>query len=775
MEQRNFFSWHYLAANKFLWQVWRNFIEFGLHIFSVKLILKTLFTPWRRVEVKKQGAGFSLSEWFENFTFNLISRAVGFFVRLIFIFGGLLFTLSFFFIGAVLILVWQLLLPVSWVIFFAQLLYKSTAKAGKISPKAKRFVWERLAIKTEAELKTVSPQDLQAVMVWYQKIQTDEDKKKRWWEKENLLKTPALGNNLSFGYTNELDKYCQDLSLPPSFYHQLIGREKEIKQIQAVLNRAAQGNILLIGEPGVGKHTILLGFAKAIQEQRVDPQLFYKRVLKVDMNLLFGQEAALTSAKAHFSQVLAEAESAGNIILVIDQIERYVNREVGMDLTDVIGPAVLSSRIQIIGVTTPTNYERYIVPNEAMAKYFETVEVSSATKEEALDILERILPNLEKGKKTVITYPALKEIVDQSDKLITNIPFPEKAIDLTDQLISEANSAGRKLILKLDVDNLISQKVKVPVGTLSKKEAQKLKDLPAILHKRVVDQEEAINSLASAMQRSRLQISEAEKPIGTFLFLGPTGVGKTETAKALAEAYFGSDKEVIRFDMSEYQGETALITLIGASTTDKPGLLVKEAREKPFGVLLLDEFEKANKDILNLFLTVFDEGYLKDPNGKAISFKNMIIICTSNAAAEFIREKNNLKPPPVQDKLKTEVIEYILQRGIFSPEMVNRFDAVTVYKPLELVHVTKIAQMMMERLNTRLQTKGITLEVDASVYTLLVNQGYSFQFGARPMKRLIADKIESLIAKAMLENKITKGNKIKLTVDPNGKEFRIDK
>lgn len=750
-------------------------MEFGLHLFSVKLLIKTLFSPWRRVQVNKKNPGFSLTDYFERLTFNVISRTVGFSVRSIIIFWGLIFTLGLFCAGLVVFLIWQILLPFTWIVYLSQPSRPAINSATGLSSEGKKFVFKRLVIEKEEDSVKIPAVDFQAVREWYAKLKTIQDKNKRFWEKENLFKAPSFGSSMAFGYTNELDKYCQDLSQPTPFYHQLVGREKEVKQIQSVLNRSAQGNIMLIGEAGVGKHTILLGFARAIKEQRVDPSLFYNRVLKLDMNMLFGQSAALIPAKAKFGELLQEAETAGNIILVIDQIERYINSSIGLDLTDVFVPAALSSKINLIGITTPSNYERFVFPNEHLAKYFAEVEVKPATKVEALDIIEKILPDLEKGKKVYITYLALKEIIDQSDQLISNIPFPEKAIDLIDEILNENWPENKKYILVKDIDDLISQKVKIPIGVLNKKETEKLKNLPQIIHQRVINQEEAIGALTSSMQRARLQVSESGRPIGAFLFLGPTGVGKTETAKALAQAYFGSENEIIRFDMSEYQDSQAITTFVGSSLTDKPGLLVKEARAKPFGVLLLDEFEKANREVLNLFLTVFDEGYLKDPNGKTVSFKNMIIICTSNAGAEFIRQKTSLKPPPTQSQLQTVVIEHVLQSNIFSPEMINRFDAVIVFAPLSPLHTTQVAQLLINKLALRLKDKSIILTVDNAVYPVLVAQGYNVQFGARPMKRLIADKVETLIAKAILEDKILKGNTIKLVVDENGKDFRITK
>lgn len=703
--------------------------------------------------MKKETSGFSLENFFQRLTFNLISRIIGFFARSILITWGLLFALFFFVLGLPVFFIWQFLPPLSWFLFL-QTRKDSPLELKDCPLRAKKFAYQRLGVKSEEELRKIQPEDIKAVLKWYLEIKTIKLKKLCLWEKENLFRLPSLGSDLAFGYTPELDKYCQNLSFPPSFAHQLVGRKKEIREIEAVLSRSAQTNVLLVGEPGVGRHTIILGLAKAIREKRVGPSLFFKRVLLLDMNLILGKSGLTAQSKATFSLLLKRAEAAGNLILVISQIEKYVSGEIGVDLTAAFAQIVRSAKVQIIGITTPEHFEKFIFPNEQFLKYFEKVEALAPGKEEALHILQRILPGFEKRKKVITTYQALKEIIDQSAKFITHIPFPEKAIDLLDQLIAEAHSSGRPVITQRDVDELISQKVKVPIGSLSRQETEKLKNLDSILHRRIVNQNQAVNALVKAMQRTRVGITEEKKPMGAFLFLGPTGVGKTETAKALAEAYFGDEKQMVRFDMSQ---------------PFNLDLFVKEARERPYAVCLLDEFEKASIDTVHLFLTVFDEGYLKDKEGKIVSFKNMVIICTSNAGSEFIRERVRAGVTP------SEIIEHVLKQGIFSPELINRFDGVIVYRPLEKAHISQIAKMMIKRLALRLEKKGIVLDIDPLVYDLIAQKGHSAEFGARPMKRLIADKIESLIAEKILHQEIRKTDKIKLTLDSKTKEFKIEK
>ncbi len=743
----DFLYWHYITGAEEVLRAWFNFVEFGLYLFSVPLLLRTLFSPWRRIEIQASEMG-GLEGYFNRLSFNLISRLIGFSVRSVLIFFGLVFSAFFLILGAPIFIIWFFLPFFTWPFYFQQK-RQGTHPEKLLKGEAKKFVFQRLGIQSKEELKKINPQDVQAVLDWYLVNKKELNKRKKFWSKENLFKLRAFGTDLAFGFTLELDKCSENLAFPPSFSHQLVGREKEVKQIEAILSRSYQTNLLLVGEPGVGKHTILLELAKAIQEKRVNPKLFYKNVLLMNMNLILAESTSVDQGRARFEQLLKEAEKAGNVILVINQIENYLD-----NLMPAIVSIVESRHLQMIGVTTPEYFAQKIFPNEEFLKYFEKLEVIAPSKKEALFILEQVLPDFERGKKVIVLYEALKEIIDQSDALITHIPFPEKAIDLLDQLISQAYSEKKPVVTKQDVDRLISLKTKVPVGSLSQNETTKLKNLELVISRRVVNQKTGVTALVKAMRRARVGISETEKPMGSFLFLGPTGVGKTETAKALAQAFFGSDKRILRFDMSQ------------PFSLD---LFIRQAREHPFSVLLLDEFEKAKTEIHHLFLTVFDEGYIKDQEGKEVSFKNMIIICTSNAAAEFIRGqvKKGLK--------EQEVIEYVLRNNIFTPELVNRFDGVIVFKPLDLEQVKMIAQLQVAKLASRLLKKKIKLTaVDAQVYSRLAEEGFNPEFGARPLQRLIADKIETLIAEEILDKKLSKGDTVKLSVNSN-KEFKIEK
>lgn len=758
----NFLFWHYIKGTGEVLKAVFNFTAFSFHLFSVNLLLQTLFSPWRRIEIRSDKKGFSISEFFHDFSFNLISRIIGLTVRLLLIFWSLVLALTLFLLSFIFLFFWPFLSPLTLFIFFW---WKSGEikdpekvaddKLIKLLRKgAKKFVFKRLGIKKISELKDFKTEDLREVLHWYYILRKKKLKKLKFWSRENLFHLPSLGSELAFGYTPNLDNYSQDLSFPPPFAHQLVGREREIKQIEAVLLRSSQNNVLLVGEPGVGKQAILLGFAKAIKEKKTNPGLFYKRVLLLDMSLIIGQAGLSAQAKATFNLLLQEAQQAGNVILVINHIERYLSNEIGIDLTEVISRLVRYSKIQLIATTTPEFYEKYIFSNEEFVKYFEKIEVEPPDKKEALKILQSIALDFEKNKKVIASYQALKEIIEQSEKLITHIPFPEKAIDLLDQLIVQAEENKISFIDVKEVDLLISEKVKIPVGSISQQEKTKLLNLEKILSQRLVNQRKAIEVLVKAMQRVRMGVGESNKPIGAFLFLGPTGVGKTETAKALAFAYFGSEKEMIRFDLTQdFDWQ----------------LLVRAVREKPYGVLLLDEFEKASQETMNLFLPVFDEGYLKDKEGKEVSFKNLIIICTSNAGAEFIRERVN------KGLTLTNVIEEVMKKGFFTPELINRFDAVVIFQPLTEEEIKEICRHQLEKVIKNMAEKDVILTIDSLVYDYLVKTGYQPEFGARPLKRLISDKIESLLAEKILKEEIKKGDKIKITLDSSRQSFTMEK
>ena len=353
----------------------------------------------------------------------------------------------------------------------------------------------------------------------------------------------------------------------------------------------------------------------------------------------------------------------------------------------------------------------------------------------------------------------MKKTIEDADRYITTTPFPGKAIELLDETAVYLTTIKHKSVMRwTDVDELLASKLEMPIGALQKGEQEKLANLETFLHKRVIDQEEAIRAVSSALRRARLNVSSTNKPIGSFLFLGPTGVGKTETAKALAQVYFGKEEAMLRFDMSQYQKEEGLERLIGSMKLGTPGELTVKLTDRPFSLLLLDEIEKADKGVLNLFLTLFDEGYIADQTGKKVSAKNTIIIATSNAAAEYLRESIN--KGITGNNLQNGVINYVQEQHIYSPEFLNRFDAVIVFTPLSEGHLREVAKIMLNNLNKRLAPREISIAITPTLIKKLALLGFDPAFGARAMKRVITEKIEDEVAKRLLDGSAKKGEQI---------------
>lgn len=746
----DYLFWHYTIAVKKILKIWLDYLAFLYHYFSVDPLSSTLFHPWKREYLTKTRLGFSFDEWLTRLSFNVFSRIIGGCVRLTTILIWLLVELLTILAAIFFVPLWLFIPFLSFPIYWRSL---PQTKKTKAQQAYQQFLSKR----------ALDEEDVTAVTAWFERSWKTAQKQARFWSLENLLKTPGIGQDWAYGFTPNLDKYAKDLTSPRPYSHHLIGRKKEIDQIEQVLSRATQNNVLLVGEPGVGKETIILGLAKKVREGTVFSPLKRKRVLELNMTALLGETKTEHQAQDKLARILKEDALAGNIILVIFDFDKYIaSAEERINLTSAFLPYLSSSYIQIIAVTTPFAFQKYIFKNPEILKLFEEVDVSQPTKKEALVILEEILPQFEKRTGTIVSFKALTRIIEKSDKLITHIPFPEKAIDLLDEITIYCQRKNVVLILPKHVDQLLTQKTKIPVGEITDQEKDKLNHLGATIHQKVIDQEQAVTSLVKAMKRARLEISEKGRPIGSFLFLGPTGVGKTQTAKTLAWAWFGKEEKMIRIDFSEFQTKEDLSRLIGDFKTGSPGVLDQKIRENPFSLLLLDEIEKAHPKILNLFLQVLDEGFFTDAFGKRVSCENLIIIATSNAGAEFIREK--VKAGIGGETLTTELINYIQKKHIFSPEFLNRFDGLIVFKPLTRENLEGVAHLLLDNLNQRLSKKKISIKITPELIKKIVELGYHPALGARPMRRVIQDKVETQIAQLLLEEKIKKGEMVEVEI-----------
>ncbi|OGM63656.1 hypothetical protein A3A52_02420 [Candidatus Woesebacteria bacterium RIFCSPLOWO2_01_FULL_39_14] len=815
-----FLAWHYTKGINYYLKSWLSTVNWFTHYFSLPLLLKTLFSPWKRMVVTDASAGFNFQKKFEAFTFNLVSRGVGAMVRFILFWTGLILII-FGFVGGAIGIVFWVIMPFFGLSVYSkykrqvknyvsELLFK--IKSEKLEPltvifdsTAGLFVLSRININSaellqNANMKKItfakeSFESFEEVITYLIKnnVWKDEFFNKKeitaedlilaasWWDRKQSEETsfdepyfgrPGIALELTFGYTPVLNQYSVDLSLPQSFSHRLIGRGQIVSRMERVLT--AGSSVLLMGQPGVGKKTVVLEFARRAASGELGREMAYKRVLEFDYNALLSNATDVNKKKTELAEILAEASSAGNIILMFRDIQRLINPEVeGYDFTDVIEGHLEKRALKIIAVSTNTEYERFIAGNLRIRKYLEKVEVTPPTKDEAMQILIDAAKRWELLTGLLITVSSLRHILDESDRYITEVPFPEKALELLDAVISLKEQQGGGILVIDDVNIVLAEKTGISFARLTGEEKKRLEKIEDIIHERLIDQDIAISLIGKTLRAKTVGVVKEDRPLGSFLFLGPTGVGKTETAKVLAKVYYGASENILRFDMAEYSGREGLERLIGSVSKNLPGALTTAIKNKPASLLLLDEIEKATKEIYNLFLSLLDEGIITDAFGKKIVCRHLFVIGTSNAGAEFVRQLVNRGISG--EELQKSVVNHVLEKEIFSPEFLNRFDGVVVYEPLKPDDLVKIAHLMLLELAENLKKKNITLTLTDDTAQKLAKDGYDPAFGARPMKRILNIVLGDLIGRAILKGEINEGDKIKLLPGEGKEEFRLEK
>ncbi len=616
----------------------------------------------------------------------------------------------------------------------------------------------------------INEEDIKRIVEWHELLKEYTDRnQKPFWEKDGVV--GGIGRDWSFGYTQTLNQFGRNLNTEVEYQGEVhvYGRKREIDEIERILAKSGRHNVLLIGDPGIGKKTIVKGFVSKIIQNTVLPALKYQQVFQVDTGALLSGSTESGEIAIRIKKIFNEAVRAGNITLFFDNFHALVSKEKGVgqvNTAEIILP-YLEGSVNVIGATTLKDYHKSIEANPGVAAAFDSVDVKEPNVQETVQILEELVPFIEHRNGVFWPYQSVREVAKITDRYIHNKPFPEKAIEIVDEVSVSIAKSGKQVVLAHEIDQLISKKLEVPIEQAEGEEAQKLLHLEEFLHKRVIGQEEAISAISGAMRRARSGIQSNQRPIGSFLFLGPTGVGKTETSKALAEAYFGSDKTMIRIDMSEFQEQSSIYRMIGsppaAGSEGEKGQLTTAIADNPFSLVLLDEIEKAHKDILTLFLQVFDDGRLTDGTGKVIDFTNTIIIATSNAGSELIRE--NLLKNIKGEQMKKSLLDYLQQKAIFRPEFLNRFDAVVAFHPLSQIQIQQVAQLMLDSLSKRMAEKEITLQFDPKAVVKLAQVGFDPVYGARPMRRAIQDKVENALADAMLKGQLPRGSKVVLGED----------
>ena len=641
--------------------------------------------------------------------------------------------------------------------------------------------------------------------------------------------TPTLDK-----YGRDLTKLAKENKIDP-----VIGRDKEIQRVVQILSRRTKNNPVLIGEPGVGKTAIAEGLALKISKNEVPDILKDKRIVTLDLNSMVAGSKYRGEFEERMQKVLEEVKASTNTMLFIDEIHTIVgagSAEGSMDAGNILKPSLARGELQVIGATTINEYRKYIEKDAALERRFQPVMVDEPSEEDSVAILKGIRDKYEAHHKVKILDDAIYAAVDMSSRYIGDRFLPDKAIDLIDEAASrirlksvtspqslkeiekkieelksekevavsqqdfekaaklrdeekklndelkkekeawkDKSNREEKCVTKEDIASIVSQWTNVPVTQLTQSESKRLLNLEDELHKRIIGQEEAVKSVSSAIRRSGTGIKDPKKPIGSFIFLGPTGVGKTELSKAIAQSLFGDESAIIRFDMSEYMEKHTASKLIGSPPGyvgyDEGGQLTEQVRRKPYSVILFDEIEKAHPDIFNMLLQILDDGILTDSQGVKVNFKNTIIIMTSNVGARTIMnqgetlgfksgegEEKQISDDDIKDNVLSEL------KKTFRPEFLNRVDDIIVFKSLKKEQIKIIANNLLKQLSLRLEKNEIYVDFDDSVVSFISDKGYDPEYGARPLKRAISTQIEDYIANLILDESVKKGEKYKLSM-----------
>lgn len=646
------------------------------------------------------------------------------------------------------------------------------------------------------------------------------------------VNTPALNE---FG--RDLTLQAREGRLDP-----VIGREKEIERVIQVLSRRTKNNPALIGEPGVGKTAIAEGLAQSIVSNRVPEILLNKRVITLDLSAMVAGSKYRGEFEERLKKVMEEIRADGNIILFIDELHTLIGAgaaEGAIDAANILKPALARGELQCIGATTLEEYRKYIEKDSALERRFQPISVGEPTVEEAIEILRGLRDRYEAHHRVKITDESIEAAAKLSDRYISDRFLPDKAIDLMDEAASRVRLASftappdlkkleeeaerlkkekeaavfsqefekaaelrdqeQKLRAELaeqrgawqnkrykenamvtgdDIAQIVASWTGIPVKKLAEEESERLLHLEDLLHERLIGQEDAVTAVAKAVRRARAGLKDPKRPIGSFIFLGPTGVGKTELGRALAEGMFGDEKALIRIDMSEYMEKHAVSRLVGAPPGyvghDEGGQLTEAVRRKPYSVVLLDEIEKAHPEAFNILLQVLEDGRLTDTKGRTVDFRNAVIIMTSNVGSSFLK-----KQAMGFASIKDEKAEYKDMRGhvmeelkrSFRPEFLNRIDEIVVFHSLQDEHLVKISEILTRQVNKRLSENGLELQVEKSAIELIAKEGNDPVFGARPLRRAIQRLIEDALSEKILEGEFKNGDRIRVEAEDGKMKF----
>ena len=606
----------------------------------------------------------------------------------------------------------------------------------------------------------ISEKEVAALGLWI-KNQADQERYQPLFKSKSGLKpTSTVNRAFTSRYSPTLVQFQRDFTaeVAAGDFTYSIAREVDIEHLISSVREGEGNATLIVGPTGVGKTTLLKSLAVRMVVEDVPPVLQDKRLVNFDFARAYALSENIDSFKSKVELVLEETAKAGNIILVLEDFEQIVQirPELQAEVVSLFVNAFERSKMRVIATTTPEGYAKNIKPESGLAAIFDVMELAEPSDEVCVQILLDQMPAYEKKNKIRVSFDAVVRLVSLSHKIAFDQVLPSKALDLLEESIVEAQNQKLEFVNEQIVEQVVSRKVGVKVGAIDSAESKTLMNMELELHKRIIGQEEAIRAVSDALRRSRAGLSEGKRPIAAFLFFGPTGVGKTELAKALTAVYYGDEKLMIRLDMSEYQEEANLERLIGAETAKgfEGGYLTDAVRNRPFSLVLLDEIEKANPKVLDLFLQVLDEGHLTDGLGRKTDFTNTIIIATSNAGSREIADlvSKGVNYNEVQKQLQPKL------REVMRVEFLNRFDKVIMFRPLLPIEVEQVAGLMLKSEAAKLADKGIELTYENSVLAELAKLGYDPVYGARELRRIVQERIEDPVAKLIVGGKLKSGD-----------------
>jgi ATP-dependent Clp protease ATP-binding subunit ClpA len=808
---------YYTGGLRDVFSLTKNLLRFIVHRFNISGLLRTLVSPWKRDVTFHNWRGWHPLLFFKMLFNNFIARFLGMLMRLAMLTLGIFLLVAGFFSGVIFLLLYAgapLFIVLGFVVFpfsqiwgivgllcgtfgfaiglfihltkrktepltldirelrkmkfFPRLLARLEINPGFFKKETLRDTETFLAFLETLGIEKKTYERAVAVEHW---LASQRVEKNSFWLWDNLRKTRPLGKDWHYAYTPHLDRYCLDLAkYDPTEYGQaeLVGRNDELRVATVVLERPTQNSVILVGEPGIGKKTFVHYFAHLIRENAFgERHLDEARVLLFDIGRAMSDAASRQEDPEHFMRLLfAEATYAGNIILAVENIDQYLTNDHDHprhNLAALFNEFLQLANFRVMATASTSRYHALAKEDEQVLKFFDVIYLRETNDSETLDILVRHFERLER-RRVIFTLRGLEAIIASADRYDWTMPLPERAIDLAQEVLLYWRGTEENFITPETVDNFVTLKTGVPSGALKADEKNKLLNLEKLLHQRVIGQNEAVKQVAEAMRKARAGFGNDKRPLGSFIFFGPSGVGKTETAKAFAENYFGNEEQMIRLDMSEFQTPESIDRMIGSRENNVYGELVTAVREHPFSILLLDEIEKAYPRALDLFLQILDEGYVTDGFGEKVNFRNMVIIATSNAGAPLIKKLVREETP--MTIIRKKVLDHIIENNIFRLEFLSRFDGIIFFESLKQKELEEVAELKLKKFAERLKKeKNITINFAPDVVPKIVEKGFEPEFGTRSLVRFIEDAIEDAVVKKIIAGELVEGGALDFSGD----------